>query len=551
MTRHWVNDISNRFSFLELRSNSNQNLSEGENQITIDFGSGTLTEGFPDVTVQLFNLDRSLKEKQTINLSSEPNIESLLQAWRALYLSIYGAYELRSGIELDFSRPTNVSDVGLEELGEQFKQSLNNWLRPLERKLLYLFQTIERARIIITSNDEQLQRLPWHLWELFDSKKCVEYALSASNYQQPKKSRTAEGIVRILAVFGNADGIDLKSDRQTLSSLPNADVCILDKPDRITLDRTLRDSKAWDILFFAGHSNTVDGGGVLKINDEDTLTTKQLRSCLATATENGTQLAIFNSCDGLGLARALGGVGFSHIIVMGESIPDPVAQVFVTSWLTEFAKGKSFHATTREAREQLKILEKDYPCASWLPVIFQNPTAQTPTWQKLRSVSQVSWRVPVAVGMAIAGLVTGIRATGVLQYPELKTYDTFLSWRKDEGVDPRILVVTGQDEERFGYPFRDEVIAETIETLSRFQPRVIGLDLTRDIAKKDSNNRLKQVFSDNKMVTSACVQEEKELNQQVSFGSERMGFANIFEDDAGNVMRRVSLFNTPRASVKK
>lgn len=548
MIHHWTNNIFNRFSFLKLPDGSNQSLSKIETQITIDFGSRTLIEGFPDVTIQLFNPNFPRPEQQKISLPSELNLKELLNKWRASYLSIYGAYNLRSGIELDFSRPTNVSDVDFEELGDRLKLSLNQWLMPLERKLLYLLQTIEGAKIIITTDEEQLQRLPWHLWELFDSKKCVEYALSASNYQQPKKSRTPAGIVRILAVFGNAKGIDLYSDRQTLSSLPNADVCILNKPERIELDRTLRDNQGWDILFFAGHSDTIDGRGVLKINDVDTLTTKELRSCLATATENGTQLAIFNSCDGLGLARALGGVGFSHTIVMGESIPDPVAQVFVTSWLTEFAKGKSFHATTREAREQLKILEKDYPCASWLPVIFQNPTAEAPTWRKLRSVGQISWRVPIVVGIASAALITGVRATGVLQYAELKTYDAFLTWRKDEGTDSRILVVTGQDEERFGYPFRDEVIAETIETISRFQPRVIGLDLTRDISKKNSNNPLKQVFINNQTVTSVCVQEEKELNQQPFFGSERMGFANTYVDNIDNLLRRISLFSTPSSN---
>ncbi len=87
-------------------------------------------------------------------------------------------------------------------------------------------------------------------------------------------------------------------------------------------------------------------------NDADVLTTNQLKSCLTHATNNGTRIAIFNSCDGLGLAHVLEKVGFSHIIVMSESIPDPVAQNFITFWLSEFAKGKSFYSTTRQAREQ-------------------------------------------------------------------------------------------------------------------------------------------------------------------------------------------------------
>lgn len=544
MIHQWVKKISNQFSFSEMLSNKRTNLIETESQITIDFGSGNLTDGFSDVRIQLFRSDSPQPDQQTIHLPGNPDLELLLNKWRALYLSIYGAYDLRGDIEPNLSLPTNVSDIDLEELGEELKQSLNNWLVPVERKLLYSLQKIEGLRTIITTNDEQLQRLPWHLWELFDSKKRAEYALSAPNYQKPKPSRTPKGIVRILAVFGNSDGIDLNSDRETLSSLSNADVCILDKPDLITLDRTLRDSQGWDLLFFAGHSNTIDGRGVLKINDRDILTTKQLRSSIATATENGTQLAIFNSCDGIGLASALGGIGLSHIIVMGESIPDPVAKKFITFWLTEFAKGKSFYAITREARERLKILEKDYPCASWLPVIFQNPTAPAPTWRKLRSANQTSWKAPVAVGIAIASLVTGIRATGVLQYPEFKTYDTFLSWRKDEGTDSRILIVTGKDEERFGFPFEDKFIAETIERIISFQPRAIGLDLTRDIAKKNSDNRLKQVFVNNQIVSSVCVQEEK-IASQHPFGSDRLGFANIYLDKLDNLSRRISLFSIP------
>ena len=549
MIESLFNNIYQKLSSLNLLPKNSQQSSDIENQILINFGTGNLKSGFSEVTIQLLNLDFSLKEQQTVSLKNEPDIELIVQKWHTLYLSIYGAFDLRSGIKLDLNLPTNVSDVGLEELGEQLKISLDNWLMPLELKISYLLQKVERARIVISTNNEQLQRLPWHLWQLFEeSDNCVEYALSSTNYRKPQKSRTPEGIVRILAVFGNSEGIDLNSDRQILSNLSNADICILEQPDRTTLDSSIRDSKGWDIIFFAGHSNTVEGKGVLQINDRDILDIQELRSCLKAATDNGTQLAIFNSCDGLGLANTLGEVDLSHIIVMGESIPDRVAQEFVNYWLSEFAQGKSFYATTRGARERLKILEKDYPCASWLPVIFQNPTEEAPTWRKLRNIKRVSWKVPVIAGLAIAGIVTGIRHTGALKNFELTTYDTFLSWRKDEGTDPRILLITGRDEnpDSPDYQFGNEVIADTIEAIEPFKPRVIGLDLTRNIKAMKSDNRLKTVFLNNETISSACDQEQKKTNQQETFGPERMGFVSIPENsDESNIVRRVTLFRNP------
>ncbi len=551
MIHNWRQKILAGITSFKLWQNHNDTSANQENQITINFGAGTLTNGFPSVTIQLFDLDRSLLAQKEVSLSEAPNIDSLLQKWRTLYLSINGAYNLRHGIELNPFIPTNVSVVDLDELGAQLKASLERWLFPLERELLYLFQEIKKSRIILVTDEEALQRIPWHLWRLFDSQHCTEYALSAANYEHQHKSPTPKGKVRILAVFGDSENLNLNHERQILESLPNSDTHILEHPERSKLDQALRNSLGWDILFFAGHSNTQNNLGILRINDSDVLTTNQLTSCLTAATRNGTQLAIFNSCDGIGLAHALEGVGFSHVIVMGEPIPDPVAQDFITLWLLEFSQGKSFYSTTRKAREQLKILENDYPCASWLPVIFQNPTAEAPTWQKLKAFSGFSWRNCLIASLLVTTLVLGVRATGLLRNIEFALYDTLLSWRKDEATDPRILVVTGRDEARFGYPFEDEVIAETIEIINQYQPRVIGLDLLRDLSQKDPQNQLKQVFSHLKIVSGACIigetkQSENSLSSPLN-SNKKMGFVNVFYDyDA--VLRRVSLFQTPNSN---
>ena len=81
--------------------------------------------------------------------------------------------------------------------------------------------------------------------------------------------------------------------------------------------------------FFAGHSSTVARQGVLYLNQEDKLTIEQLKHGFAQAISNGLQLAIFNSCDGLGIAEELGKLFLPQSIVMRMPIPDLMAQDFI------------------------------------------------------------------------------------------------------------------------------------------------------------------------------------------------------------------------------
>ncbi|MHC5746735.1 MAG: CHAT domain-containing protein [Nostoc sp.] len=71
---------------------------------------------------------------------------------------------------------------------------------------------------------------------------------------------------------------------------------------------------------------------------------------LKKAIESGLHLAIFNSCDGLGLAEALEDLHIPQVIVMREPVPDLVAQEFLKHFLTEFSNGQSLYSALREAR---------------------------------------------------------------------------------------------------------------------------------------------------------------------------------------------------------
>uniref|UniRef100_A0ACD5GMU6 CHAT domain-containing protein n=1 Tax=Desertifilum tharense IPPAS B-1220 TaxID=1781255 RepID=A0ACD5GMU6_9CYAN len=73
---------------------------------------------------------------------------------------------------------------------------------------------------------------------------------------------------------------------------------------------------------------------------------KSCRARLATGT-------IFNSCDGLGLARQLNDLNIPQMIVMRELVPDRVAQAFMTHFLTRFSEGEPFYLAVREYQRTL------------------------------------------------------------------------------------------------------------------------------------------------------------------------------------------------------
>jgi len=223
------------------------------------------------------------------------------------------------------------------------------------------------------------------LWDFLKPYRKAEIALSSHFYDRTLKTAVTRNKIRILSILGDNKGIDIEKDRQLLSQI-DAETAFILKPNRQQLNEQLWSEQGWDILCFSGHSSSeMDGSnGYIKINDTDKLTIPELKNALRTAIERGLQIAIFNSCDGLGLANQLASLHIPQIIVMREPVPDVVAQEFLKNFLSAFASGKSFYLAVREAREKLQGLEKDFPCASWLPVICQNPAEIPPTWESLR-----------------------------------------------------------------------------------------------------------------------------------------------------------------------
>ncbi|NJP11695.1 MAG: ABC transporter substrate-binding protein [Leptolyngbyaceae cyanobacterium RU_5_1] len=289
---------------------------------------------------------------------------------------------------------------------DAFQKSLQDWLnqpamRDLRERILVKVGENEPALLIVQTQDPLLRRLPWHLWELLNEHPQLEIALSAQHIQS---SRRLHNPVRILAVLGDSTGINVQADQTALNKLLNANLKFLIEPTRQELHEYLSEGP-WDILFFAGHSHShADAAsGQVYINEHDRLPLKELSNAIDTAVRKGLKLAIFNSCDGLGLAQVLADLHVPHMIVMREPVPDRVAQAFLRYFLNHFARGESFYLSVRKAREQLQGLEKDIPCASWLPVICQNPAAaelKYPQWNRTKLLKRTA--VATLAGLAVS-----------------------------------------------------------------------------------------------------------------------------------------------------
>ncbi|MEH1969606.1 CHASE2 domain-containing protein [Nostoc sp.] len=99
---------------------------------------------------------------------------------------------------------------------------------------------------------------------------------------------------------------------------------------------------------------------------------------------------------------------------------------------------------------------------------------------------------------SIAGSLLVLRLTGALQLMELIALDQMFRLRPSEPVDSRIVLVTidESDIKQLGqWPMSDAVLAELISSIKQQQPRVIGLDIFRNLPVEPGHQALAKIFT--------------------------------------------------------
>jgi branched-chain amino acid transport system substrate-binding protein len=286
------------------------------------------------------------------------------------------------------TNPTGILHSTSSDLSKQFQDWLNLLTTNIQVELLFFLLTQKESSHFILQiqrvdprEREILEKLPWHNWHFFrdhnlQTEITVGQVINRPNHQ------SLGNLVRILAILGHGEGIDTHNDLQTLRQVWGSWVTALEQPSRKQMSEQLW-QQSWDILYFAGHSDSKGQTGRIYINEnQESLTLDELRESLTAAGRRGLKMAIFNSCDGLGLVSTLADANIPWIVVMREPVPDRVAQLFLRYFLAEFSQGKPFVSAIQEARHRLEGIQDNFPCATWLPIVYQSQSAQPLLWPR-------------------------------------------------------------------------------------------------------------------------------------------------------------------------
>ncbi|MGK7942249.1 MAG: ABC transporter substrate-binding protein [Crocosphaera sp.] len=219
---------------------------------------------------------------------------------------------------------------------------------------------------------------------------------------------------RILVIFGSAENLNLQKDKEILKTLTTKGAKITwlegSNEERITRNQliNLLSTQSWDMLFFSGHSYSLydpnkPENGIISLNQNEKISLRELQTALNKAAQKGLKICIFNSCDGLSLARNCAEFGISNIIFMRQPIPDKVAHDFLEAFLSQFSQGESLDLSLRYSRNILEDkYEQTLPGISWLPTLYQKPTSPLIIWKSINNNKQWIWIIIPIVTLLIS-----------------------------------------------------------------------------------------------------------------------------------------------------
>lgn len=163
------------------------------------------------------------------------------------------------------------------------------------------------------------------------------------------------------------------------------------------------------------------------------------------------------------------------------------------------------------------------------------------------------FKSPLATGLWVGAIVSlaivGLRSTGVLESLELTAYDWYVRMQPEiSEPDSRIVIIEINEDDiqnQGGWPLSDAAVAKTLDILTRYHARAIGLDLYRDIPVPPGNKELEVVITKNRNIITAMkfggADKAGIPPPPVLKNTDQVGFNDIIVDPGG-IVRRVLLF---------
>ncbi|MGJ3249120.1 MAG: CHASE2 domain-containing protein [Elainellaceae cyanobacterium] len=254
--------------------------------------------------------------------------------------------------------------------------------------------------VFLACDSPEIMRFPWEAWDLapdgslIGAVRIIRTVMDAATIQPVLQPRASYHKPRVLAILSTDPNLSVQNDWQTLrslSSVASVEQVTWDSKASVTavkatISAAIQDSRGWDVLFFAGHSDeTATTGGRVAIAPNLYLSMQDLAAPLRRARELGLQLAIFNSCSGLSIATNLTCFGL-QVVVMREAIANDVAHQFLNDLCQQLARHASIYEAVQTACHRLRSAAFTYPSADLLPSFF-SPVYETPY-----QINPVHWK---------------------------------------------------------------------------------------------------------------------------------------------------------------
>ena len=147
--------------------------------------------------------------------------------------------------------------------------------------------------------------------------------------------------------------------------------------------------------------------------------------------------------------------------------------------------------------------------------------------------------------LLVTAIIIGVKQWGGLENLELVAYDRIVRLKNDNRLDERLLLVEITDldiKNQAHWPISDEKIAKLLAEIQKYQPKVIGLDLYRDIPFPPGTESLQeQLQADNIVVIEYLGHEENHVPPPEIVLPSQVGFNDIVLD-RDSVLRRNLLY---------
>ncbi|WDD36462.1 CHASE2 domain-containing protein (plasmid) [Nostoc sp. UHCC 0926] len=164
---------------------------------------------------------------------------------------------------------------------------------------------------------------------------------------------------------------------------------------------------------------------------------------------------------------------------------------------------------------------------------------------------------PCIVGfvIGITSFILLLRFIGLLQGMEWNMFDRFLQQRPQAGIDSRIVVITidEPDLQKIGqYPIPDNILVKALNKLKTYQPKLIGLDLYRDLPVEPGYQELVELFK----ATPNLIGVDKVVGTKVApprvlAQLSQVGFSDQVLDGDGKVRRALLTVRSSQTLAKR